>query len=208
MRGERAKPRPPVGRATAAGQSPAPVQRQPACGRRDMRAVLLLTLLPKGGHGGVWDCSANPLAQAVVGDGGSNSYSSIISWNFGTKTFATVVSKVTQSDGSNLRVNGCSYDSASQHVFCFRTGSVELFKLDGDGIGTLMSLSWAAGTDVDCTVVSDGQVVAAGAHNGVKYFILAGGCSKSLHHRPDWRGEFLHRKPAGEEHQHGRVQRR
>ena len=147
------------------------------------RGVWLLTLLlafVPAGQAGVWNCTANPIAQAVVSNGGSNSYSTILTWDFGSRTFTTAVAKVTKSDSSDLRVNGCFYDSSSGYVFCFKTGSVELYRLDGDGVGTLMTLSFAGGTVVDCTPATDGQVVAAGAHNGIAYFILAGSCTKSL----------------------------
>ena len=88
--------------------------------------------------------------------------------------------QVTDSGGSDLRVNGCSYDSSSQHVFCFKTGSVDMYKLDGDGIGSLMTLNFDPAPVVDCTIASEGQIVAAGTRLGIMYFILAGDCTKSL----------------------------
>ena len=148
-------------------------------GRGAWLLELLLAFVPAG-QGGTWDCTTNPIAQAVVDNGGSNSYSTILTWDFGTKTFTTAVAKVTKSDGSDLRVNGCSYDSTSAYVFCFQTGSVDMYKLDGDGVGTLMTLSFASGTVVDCTPATDGNVAAAGAHNGIVYFMLVGDCTKSL----------------------------
>ena len=152
----------------------------PTLTMRDALVLTVLQLLLPVGRAATWDCTNHPLAQAVVGNGGSNSYSTVLSWDFNSKTFTTTVSTVTKSDGSNLKVNGCSYDSSSQYVFCFKTGSVDLYRLDDGGVGTLMTLSWTAGYTVDCTISTDGQVVAAGAYSGVKYFILAGSCSKSL----------------------------
>ena len=61
------------------------------------RGVWLLTLLlafVPAGQAGVWNCTANPIAQAVVSNGGSNSYSTILTWDFGSRTFTTAIANV------------------------------------------------------------------------------------------------------------------
>jgi hypothetical protein len=52
--------------------------------------LLLHPLLPVV-EAGVWDCATNPVAQVVVEAGGTNSYSTILSWDFVARTFTTVV---------------------------------------------------------------------------------------------------------------------
>ena len=135
-----------------------------------MRLLFLLLLLPAA-EPGTWDCTDEPLAQVVVED--SNAYSTILSWDFTSQTFKTLISQVTTSEGGNLKVNGCAFDSTSDYIFCFKSGSVELYKLGDDGVGTLQALSWDSAV-VDCTIATDGQVVAAGAEGGHMFFNLAG----------------------------------
>ena len=55
-----------------------------------MLLLLLYPLLPVV-EAGVWDCATNPVAQVVVEAGGTNSYSTILSWDFVARTFTTAV---------------------------------------------------------------------------------------------------------------------
>ena len=57
--------------------------------------LLLYSLLPVV-EAGVWDCTTNPVAQVVVGNGGSNSYSTILSWDFAQRTFTTTVCELSR----------------------------------------------------------------------------------------------------------------